>query len=237
MGTHKMTLAKLLGNKKTVRTNSGFSNSGGSDLVDTILDQISDAETKITTLNQSADSYKTASDNWMRSAYDDWKYADKWYRKKKYRKSYGTFKSTCQKESSPCLGQGETGAGGGEGAKDRYNRRYEEAISNLRSSNTARNAAATTQDTLDDLRVQLQDAQDAANRALAAGLSQENADALLQAELDRIAAETQNILANADNILADTKSEEESPNKKIFIFGGIALTVLAGFLLYRKFAK
>ena len=88
-----------------------------------------------------------------------------------------------------------------------------------------------------DLRVQLQDAQDAANRALAAGLSQENADALLQAELDRIAAETQNILAQADNILADTKSEEESPNKKIFIIGGIALTLLAGFLLYRKFAK
>ena len=237
MGTHKMTLAKLLGNKKTVRTNSGFSNSGGSDLVDTILNQISDAETKITTLQQSANSYKSASDDWMRSAYADWKYSEQPYRLSKNEKSYGTFKSECQKISSPCVGQGETGVGGGEGAKQRYNRRYEEAISYLRQSVTASDAAATTQDTLDDLKVQLQDAQDAANRALAAGLSQENADALLQAELEKISAETQNILANADNILADTRSEEESPNKKIFIFGGIALTLLAGFLLYRKFAK
>ena len=206
-----------------------MSNAAGADLISVYNEQINQLNTDIATYEKAAADYSVAYSNWMETAYDDWKYADKSYRRSKYRKSYSTFLSMCKHTDMRCVGAGESGRG------SRFDDRYKKAIGYYKES-LARTAAAN------EFKKQLQATKDslvaaeaAATAALAAGKSQEAADALAQAEIDKIKAETAELMANTEATINTVRTETETnPNTKYIIMGVIGLVALGGFILYKR---
>ena len=206
-----------------------MSNAAGSDLVDSYNEQINKLTADIAKYEKEASDYSGAYGDWMEAAYDDWKYADKSYRRAKFRKNYSTFLSMCRHTDMRCLGAGETGRG------SRFDDRYKKAIAYYKDYLARTSAVATLKQQLTTAQGALVKAEEAARKALAAGKSQEQADALAQAELDKIQAETEKILADTNKAISEVKTTAETnPNTKYIIMGVIGLVALGGFLLYKR---